>query len=283
MNRALPALVGGLLLANAAGIPAQSLNGSRLAMQRQHAVARKMDYTFLRNAAQVRKFVASGLLVPVPGNGDYELDGVSFPYARPALKTFVVRLAQQYRSACGEKLVVTSLTRPLSDQPRNASDLSVHPAGMAVDLRISRRASCQRWLASTLIDLEKRGVLDATREQRPPHFHVAVFPEKYLAYVRKLGGAPAVRLASSTSKPATADAGPAVAATSGPSAGDEAAETGVALTTVEKYRVNRGDSLWTIARRFGTTVEQIKEMNNLRTSRIAAGQVISVPASSIAP
>jgi len=270
MNRALPALVGGLLLASATGIPAQSLKGSRVAMERQHAVARKMDYTFIRNAAQVRKFVASGLLVPVPGNGDYELDGVSFPYARPALRTFVVRLAQQYRSACGEKLVVTSLTRPLSEQPRNASDLSVHPTGMAADLRVSRKASCQRWLANTLLSLEKKGVLDVTREQRPPHFHVALFPADYLQYVNRLAAAKPVRLASTASAPTVV-----AAAAESPSQG---AESGY-----EQYEVSRGDSLWDIARRYNTTVSQLKELNGLSSSRIAAGQVISVPAAGSQP
>lgn len=274
MRRVIPAIVGGLLLVGASAGEAQTLRGSRVAMQRQNSVAREQDYTFLATSSQIRKFVDLGLLVPVKGNGDYQLKGVSHPYARPALKTFVERLARQYHGACGERLVVTSLTRPTGQQPRNASDLSVHPAGMAVDLRISNRRSCQRWLERTLLSLEDRGVLDATRERRPPHFHVAVFPERYLAYVGQLGGS--VRLASTTpSEQATAAAVEGTRETSGPAAEAQA--------TVEKYRVNRGDSLWTIARRYGTTVALIKELNNLRGSRIAAGQVLTVPLGNVAP
>jgi hypothetical protein len=267
MRPALTVAVGSLLLASAAAVPAQTLKGSRVAMQRQHEVARAEEYTFMRNAAQIRKFVGLGLLLPVSGNADYALDEVSFPYARPALKTFVTRLARQYRQACGERLVITSLTRPLSEQPRNASDLSVHPAGMAVDLRVSRKASCQRWLAGTLLSLEERGVLDATRERRPPHFHVALFPEAYMRYVNGLG-ARATRLASGGTTPAT---DPGAAATAAQPA--EAA----AVAQLERYEVNRGDSLWTIARRYNTTVAELKELNRLRSSRIAAGQVITVP------
>jgi hypothetical protein len=266
MRPALIVAVSSLLLSSAAALPAQTLKGSRLAMQRQNEVARAEDYTFLRSAAQIRKFVSMGLLLPVSGNADYELDEVSFPYARPALKTFVTRLARQYRQACGERLVLTSLTRPLSDQPRNASDLSVHPAGMAVDLRVSRKAACERWLSRTLLSLEENGVLDATRERRPPHFHVALFPEAYMRYVNGLG-ARATRLASS-SRPA-------------PNPGAAAAEAelpeSAAVAQLEKYEVNRGDSLWTIARRYNTTVAELKELNRLRSSRIAAGQVITVP------
>lgn len=260
MRSVLSITVGTLLLMSAAGTPAQTLKGSRVAMRRQHEVARAQDFTFMRTGAQVRKFVDLGLLVAVPGSADYALDGVSFPYARPALKTFVTRLARQYRQACGEKLILTSLTRPVSEQPYNASDLSVHPAGIAVDLRVSRKRSCERWLARTLLSLEDDGVLEATRERRPPHFHVAIFPETYTRYLRQVAGPTAGRLASA---PAAAEA--------------SEEEYAAAAAAYERYEVNRGDSLWTIARRYNTTVAQLKQLNKLRSSRIAAGQVITVP------
>src|SRR5690606_20773586 len=186
MARATAAVVSVLLLTLSASASAQSLRGSRSTMRQQNAVARQHDYSFLRTSSQVSRFVDLGLLEKLPGNADYELVRVSYPYARPAVKLFVERLAAQYRAACGERLVVTSLTRPEAKQPRNASDLSVHPAGMAVDLRISQRAACRKWLESTLLSLEKQGVLDATRERYPPHYHVAVFPNPYQTYVAAL-------------------------------------------------------------------------------------------------
>jgi nucleoid-associated protein YgaU len=286
-------------------LTAQTLRGSRVAMQRQNSVARNQDFTFLQTSAQVRRFANSGLLVRVSGNRHYRLAGVSHPYARPAVRTFLERLGEQYSSACGERLVVTSLTRPVREQPRNASDLSVHPAGMAVDLRISRKASCRRWLERTLISLESRRVIDATKERRPAHYHVAVFPAAYESYVRRLeGDRPPVKLASTGSRARStvnlppepdpveirdpvasgeamvlADAGADASMEDVPDEVDEATlslaeESG---SDVGEYRVNRGDTLWTIARRHGTTVEQLKELNRLRTSRIAAGQVLSVP------
>lgn len=45
---------------------------------------------------------------------------------------------------------------------------------------------------------------------------------------------------------------------------------------VRHYRVKRGDNLTDIAKNFGATVEQIKAMNNLRSSRIYAGQTLKV-------
>ena len=166
---------------------AASLSGSRSSVRRQNYQARRHDYTFIRTPSQVRTFVAKGWLVPVRGNSNYALHGVSYPYARPEVKLFIERLSKQYRASCGEPLVVTSLTRPKSRQPRNASPLSVHPTGMAMDLRRSWKSSCRRWLESTLLYLEGRGVLEAARERRPPHYHVALFPRQYADYVANLG------------------------------------------------------------------------------------------------
>ena len=177
--------VAAALPASAAEVPA-SLRGSPASMVRQNQVAKESDYSFLRDGAEVRRFVAKGLLVPVDGDANYRTSKVSFPYARPEVATFIERLGAQYRDRCGERMVVTSLTRPKVSQPGNAHELSVHPAGMAVDLRISRSAACRTWLEATLLSLERRGLLDVTRERNPPHYHVAVFPDAYGAHLRRL-------------------------------------------------------------------------------------------------
>lgn len=251
---------------------AQSLRGSRGSMQLQNRVAKEHDYTFLRTATDVRRFIGLGLLVRFPGNGDYEVGRVSHPYGRAALLTFIERLAAQYRSACGERLVITSLTRPRSSQPRNAHRLSVHPTGMAVDLRASRKTSCRRWLDGVLLSLEKQGLLEATAERSPPHYHVALFPKPYVQYVERLaskGGARlAVNDASAEPEPARMASGPA-------SIGDDGAES--AGSDHVEYLVHRGDTLWSIARRHGTSVEELKQLNQMTSSRIRAGQVIAVP------
>ena len=174
-----------LLVAVPAAAFAQ-LRGSESSVVRQHRVAKSNGYAFLRNAAQVREFVREDRLERIYTNRNIVVDNVSFPYARPAVKLFVERLGAQYRAATGERLVITSLTRPKSRQPRNASELSVHPAGMAVDLRIPRSAANRRWLERTLLSLEDRIVLDATKERHPAHYHVAVFPREYVKYLAQL-------------------------------------------------------------------------------------------------
>ncbi len=226
------------LIATAPGLAeAQSLRGSRASLDLQNRIAAEHDFTYLINSAHMQRFVAAGFLVRVRSNGDYRLKRESPEYARPEVALFIKRLGAQYHSACGEQLVVTSLTRPRSRQPRNASDRSVHPTGMALDLRRSWSRGCRGWLEGTLLQLEEAGVIEATRETRPPHYHIAVFPKQYASYVESRKGAP---------PPNT-------------------------------YRVQSGDSLSRIARRTGTTVSQLLAANGLKGSRIYAGQVLRVP------
>jgi LysM repeat protein len=43
------------------------------------------------------------------------------------------------------------------------------------------------------------------------------------------------------------------------------------------YTVRSGDSLWGIARSYGTTVDDLRVANGLEGSRIFVGQVLDVP------
>ena len=53
----------------------------------------------------------------------------------------------------------------------------------------------------------------------------------------------------------------------------------MASAEIAEYRVRNGDSLWDIAQAHGTTVDRLKQENNLRGSRIYAGQLLKVPSS----
>lgn len=245
----LPVLLALMALAAASSSTmAQSLIGSKASMVRQNQAARQHDYTYLRTTSQVNEFVRRGLLVKLRGNSDYRVADVSFPYARAEVRTFVERLGSQYHNACGERLVVTSLTRPTSRQPRNASPLSVHPTGMAIDFRRSNRPACRAFLEKTLLTLEGRDVLEATRENHPPHYHVSLFPEPYTRYLIARG-----------------------------EGGPTKSQKGMALAASTSYKVRSGDSLWDIARRHRTSVAQIKRANSISTSRLMPGQVIEIP------
>jgi len=240
-----------LLLAGVVPALAANLQGSMTSVRRQSRVAQEHDFTYLNTPGDVQRFVDQGILVRVSESGTLRLEGVSYPYARPEVLLFLKRLSGQYYRACGEQLVVTSLVRPRSKQPRNASTNSVHPTGMAIDIRRSNNRASRRWLEKNLLVLEDRGVIEATLERRPPHYHVAVFPNPYAQYVAaKTGG----RVPE-------------------PGSGDP---TGIP-DNHQVYRVRSGDSLWVIARRFGTSVGDIRRANELRSSRIYPGQTLRIP------
>jgi len=196
---------------------AGTLRGSPSSMEQQHEVAVHEDLTFAEKAAEINKLVDSGELVEVKGNADYALSGVSFPYARPEVVLFIERLAAQYHTDLGTRLVVTSLTRPEDKQPRNAHKLSVHPAGMAVDFRVPSAARSRAWLENALLGLENSGVLDVTREKHPPHYHVAVFPAEYQAYAdKRIAQEPVSGYEPVEAQPSVAPAAGAAAATVAP-------------------------------------------------------------------
>lgn len=49
-----------------------------------------------------------------------------------------------------------------------------------------------------------------------------------------------------------------------------------ATSTGETYTVKSGDTLYAIARKFNTTVDQLKAMNNLTTSALSIGQILKI-------
>lgn len=245
-----------LLILLATPAEGQALRGSKTSVNRIYQQAVSHDLHFYSTANGIRRAGDRGEFVRLTGNSNYALANVSHPYLLPETHTFVLRLAAQYRAACGEKMVVTSAVRPTSMRLANSVDKSVHPTGMAVDLRKPRNSRCLSWLRNTLSALEATGVLDAVEERNPPHFHVAVFPSPYSSYVsNRSGGA---QLASNT--------------TAAPARSSARASGGS-----RTYKVRRGDSLWTIARKNKVSVDQLKSANSLGSSRILAGQVLVIP------
>lgn len=211
---------------------AQSLHGSRASIERMYHHARAEHFCFFATPSSVRRAVASGSLVRLLPDSDFTLHAVAYPYVRPATLTFVHRLAAEYVAACDEPLVVTSAVRPEDRQPGNSTAHSVHPTGMAIDLRKPDDGDCRRWLRSTLLDLEDAGVLEATEEFAPPHFHVAVYSTPYTRYVASIAHTDTRVAAMPTRAPST-------------------------------YTVRDGDTLGDIAREHDTTVDALQSANGL--------------------
>jgi hypothetical protein len=236
------------VLAAAQPCAGQSLRGSRASVSRMYRHAQAENLTFYETARGVRTGVANGRLQSLASDTEIALHKVGFPFVRPATRTFVKRLAVQYRAECGEQLEVTSAVRPATRQPANSVAISVHPTGMAVDLHKPKDAKCLRWLRNTLIDLEDAGVLEATEEFAPPHFHVAVYETPYRRYLAA---------STSTSERRQLVSSQAVDASS--------------------YRVRPGDTLWAIARAHDTTVDALVSANHLDDRVIRPGQELVIP------
>jgi LysM repeat protein len=227
---------------------AQSLRGSQASINRMYRHALAEDLSFYETPAGVRKAAAAGRLVKLSPDSAMVLHEVGYPYVRPSTRLFVDRLSIQYLDACGEALTVTSAVRPARRQPANSTERSVHPTGMAVDLRKPRNTRCLRWLRTTLLDLEDAGILEATEEHSPAHFHVAVFPTQYTRYA--------------TAK-AKAESGTQLASHSS--------------SATSTYKVHAGDTLWDIARDHRTTVDAILSANDLSGDIIQPGQELRIP------
>ena len=174
-----------LLVAMAPVVEAQSLEGSNASINRMYRHARAERLSFYETSRGVRRAVDAGRLQRLVPNDDFTLHEVGYPFARPMTVLFVNRLSAQYHDACGEQLVVTSAVRPATQQPANSVARSVHPTGMAIDLRKPDDPACRQWLRETLLSLEGAGVLEATEEFGPPHFHIAVYPTAYKRYVAR--------------------------------------------------------------------------------------------------
>jgi hypothetical protein len=156
-------------------LAAQSLRGSQEGVDHLYLVARASGLQFHATVGSARRAVAAGEFVQLNGNNDYTPKRrMSLPYATPETRAYIEHLAAEYHSACGERLVVTSALRPMSRRPRNGSVKSVHPTGIAFDVRKPKRRLCRDWLRQLLLQHEREGAIEATEEFRPPHFHIVV-------------------------------------------------------------------------------------------------------------
>lgn len=251
-------------VAAVSGLGAQTLRGSPASVDLMYTSARTHDLAFLQTPADLYEAARLGELRLLGVTNDMTLQRVLFPFVLPNTKRFVDSLAAAYHGGCGERLVVTSGARPVDLQPRNASPLSVHPTGMAVDFH-KPTGACLTWLRTNLLVLEQRHVIEATEERHPPHFHVAV--------LNQLPERRAGQLASATVPPPPKPNVPQrVQAASGEIAGPA---TGAAAGTT--YRVRAGDNLWVIAQRLNTTTKKLQTINQLGTSRLRVGQQLKLP------
>lgn len=263
-------LTGGFQQAKAKrGQSSASLRGSARSVDKQVIAARRSGLKRYKSRKQVLRAIRKGHLKRVKATYYLELSNVSYPYAHPKLHSLLNKLGRLYYKHCRTPLVITSLTRPINEQPRNGSKRSVHPAGIAADLRVPPHV-CRKWLRNTLLSWESQGLIEATREKRPPHFHIVVMPHRLnKTRLAQLNGFKPKRrrVQAKNSK-----------SRKGRQSNRKKYHRGRKVSRVLKtYRVRRGDSIWRLSRRWHVSEKAIKRVNGLKSSHIELGQLLKIP------
>jgi hypothetical protein len=232
----------------------ESLRGSKASVEKMYDFAQRYHYPFYLTPVTLDTAIAQGKLVALTGDSTYELTrGVGFSYATREAKQFITLFAPQYLAACGAPLTVTSAARPLSRQPHNANPHSVHPTGIAVDIRRPPPGPCLTWVRGALAELEAKGLVEATEEHHPVHLHVAVLeaPGAHVSLPDLTHGVVVARV--------TPDPAPAVTTVSN---GEVSLAPRDSAAKGRTYLVRQGDTLWDVAQKTGVSVKALLTANH---------------------
>lgn len=275
------ALVGALVALHAAtstahaqraGRKPEALRGSRASVEKMYDFARRYRFPFYLTPATLDDAIAKDKPVPLTGDESYELaGGVGFSYATLEARDFIMQFGPQYLAACGTPLTVTSAARPLSRQPRNANPHSVHPTGIAVDIRRPYPGPCLTWVRSALSELERRGFVEATEEHHPVHIHLAILesPGTRFRLPDLTNGVVVARQAPDSTKVTSVANGQVSLPSADASARDAKGRV---------YLVRRGDTRWGVAQMAGVSVRALARINQ-RSPRsvLQPGTTLTLP------
>ena len=252
----------------------QDLHGSKQSVEKMYEFAISHRMPFYLTPVNVDDAIAKGRLVALAGDSTYELTrGVCFAYSTREAKQFVLAFAPQYLAACGVPLTVTSAARPMSNQPHNANPHSVHPTGIAVDIRRPYPGPCLTWVRGALATLEERGVVEATEEHHPVHLHVAVLVQPGAkVLLPNLVKTVVARQLTTPPVPVTTLATAAVAGDAKLAAGSRDAPK-----APRSYTVRQGDTMWDIANRAGVSMADLKKANARVASALKPGTTLVLP------
>lgn len=149
------------------------VGGEVSSSQQQLGYAQEQQLPFMGTEAEYQTRISSGYFVRL--ESPFMEVHARRPYALPSTVVFVAELAREYYAAGCGLLVVKDALRLTSERPSNGSLYSVHPAGMAVDIRTKYiPTECADWLRAYTSQKEAEGKVDGTQEWKPEHLHVVV-------------------------------------------------------------------------------------------------------------
>lgn len=163
-----------------------SLRGSKKVAKHQNTEADKERLTRLRDEAELRRFVETGILVPLPENLFVQVDPrlqAQYRYCRPWTRDFLNDLGKAYHLAHGQPVQVNSAVRTLSRQKvlrrtnGNAAPVagpyqSSHTTASTIDIA---KGDDLQWMRNYLRQKKVTGQIEVVEEFAQPVFHVMVF------------------------------------------------------------------------------------------------------------
>lgn len=149
------------------------VGGETTTSLQQYEYAKQQNLSIMETEATYQHAILRGYFVPL--TSPYLVVLAKREYVLPSTAKFVHELAAAYyETGCGQ-LVVTSAGRLTTERPTNGSPYSVHPAGMAVDVRTKYiPPECADWLRAYISEREGKLEVDGTQEYHPEHLHVVV-------------------------------------------------------------------------------------------------------------
>ncbi len=170
--------------------------GKLNSVERQYGIARSYRLGRIRDAAELRRWIADGRLAPIADTEAYYLDPGSvgaedagnaalYRHGRPWVRDFLDEVLAEGHALAGERFKVTSVVRSVEYQARLRRDnraaagawASSHVTGSTVDISLEGLSDgTKRWLRERLWRLDRqRRVIDAIEE--PGCLHIMVFPD----------------------------------------------------------------------------------------------------------
>ncbi|MBA3733416.1 hypothetical protein H0W91_03525 [Patescibacteria group bacterium] len=171
------------------GLKKPNLRGSKAVAKKQNSQANKERLTRIEDAKQLKRFVESRILVPLPNSLAVRVApalGEQYRYCRPWTRKFLEDLGVAHLLRFHRPIQVNSAVRTLERQkvlrrtngnaaPLTGETASSHPTASTVDIAKSDSSVEKEWMRDYLQQQRDKGKIAVAEEFQQPVFHVMVF------------------------------------------------------------------------------------------------------------